>query len=842
MLALAVLGSALAIGTVHTATLVVVTVVLAVCVLVSWPANRGLRALGDRGLLLLGIAAILTAYTGLQCVPMPVQWLSIVAPHSADVWSRSMAPFGERAPEWAPLSMDPSGTRVAFLRGIAYMLALIASLLIARKRNGGRYLASVVVATGLVLAIAALLHPALGVQSVFGIYKPEYVGARHIAPLLNPNNLAGYLNLAFCLALAAVLGAGVSPRLRQIAGVCVGVIGGVQLWIGSRSGVAMMVSGGVLVIALSFGSASGGKRLATPWATIAGAIGVAVGIVLIVLGGSEDASTELFEVGLSKKAEVFREAAAMVPSSYLAGCGRGAFESVFPFFRASPGYMTAQYPENVVLQWVIEWGVIVGGGGLAAIAYALRPDRVLRRSPTAAGAWSGLVVVAVQNLVDLGSEVPGLMIGCVVCAAVVASRGASLRSAVETRGIVASGRAVRAACALAAVLGLTVGGATLGKSLRDDQQRLLDAASTGRMTREEFLASAHLAMGRHPAEPYLPFLVAQRAVGLGEPGAMPWLEATLERATVYGPAHLLLGVTVARQSPAVARFEFRLAAEQAPELTWNAMRGAEPLVTNYQEAMEIIPQGPSAAAALEHVAASVADRLPATRVRLDEALVSDFRGQAIASDRLGLDAVQDVEGAGAPWCGDDGRAACVAYALRKTEQCVSLEAGRCAAHALHARALVASGRAENAEEAMRELEHQADHAPDRLTCLRVLVVLARRVGDARRLDLATREIGSDACVDDRECRESIAWLGADEEGHGDFGAALALYRKASARWPGNDEFTLGVVRAALALGMHVEAMEAYSRLARRHPDDPQWTDKVAQERMAVLREGAGAGP
>jgi hypothetical protein len=143
---------------------------------------------------------------------------------------------------------------------------------------------------------------------------------------------------------------------------------------------------------------------------------------------------------------------------------------------------------------------------------------------------------------------------------------------------------------------------------------------------------------------------------------------------------------------------------------------------------------------------------------------------------------------------------------------------------------------------MRELEHQADHAPDRLTCLRVLVVLARRVGDARRLDLATREIGSDACVDDRECRESIAWLGADEEGHGDFGAALALYRKASARWPGNDEFTLGVVRAALALGMHVEAMEAYSRLARRHPDDPQWTDKVAQERMAVLREGAGAGP
>jgi hypothetical protein len=68
LLALGIAGSALAVGTVHTITLCIVTVVL---------------------------AAAVTAYTALQWVPMPIGRLAVIAPYNADVWSRALAPLHE---------------------------------------------------------------------------------------------------------------------------------------------------------------------------------------------------------------------------------------------------------------------------------------------------------------------------------------------------------------------------------------------------------------------------------------------------------------------------------------------------------------------------------------------------------------------------------------------------------------------------------------------------------------------------------------------------------------------------------------------------------------------------
>ena len=47
----------------------------------------------------------LTAYTALQCVPMPIGWLAVIASHNADVWSRALAPLHEPGPSWAPISV-----------------------------------------------------------------------------------------------------------------------------------------------------------------------------------------------------------------------------------------------------------------------------------------------------------------------------------------------------------------------------------------------------------------------------------------------------------------------------------------------------------------------------------------------------------------------------------------------------------------------------------------------------------------------------------------------------------------------------------------------------------------
>ena len=60
----------------------------------------------------------LTAYTALQCVPMPIGLLAVIAPHNAEVWSRVLLPLGEAGPRWAPITLDPIATRVEVLEGV----------------------------------------------------------------------------------------------------------------------------------------------------------------------------------------------------------------------------------------------------------------------------------------------------------------------------------------------------------------------------------------------------------------------------------------------------------------------------------------------------------------------------------------------------------------------------------------------------------------------------------------------------------------------------------------------------------------------------------------------------
>ena len=75
VLAGAIAGSALAVGTVHTITLCVVTGVLAVAAVLAWWGAEPMKVRSAATVLLLTWIG-LTAYTALQCVPMPVGWLA----------------------------------------------------------------------------------------------------------------------------------------------------------------------------------------------------------------------------------------------------------------------------------------------------------------------------------------------------------------------------------------------------------------------------------------------------------------------------------------------------------------------------------------------------------------------------------------------------------------------------------------------------------------------------------------------------------------------------------------------------------------------------------------------
>lgn len=830
LLAAGIAGSALAVGTVHTITLCIVNVVLAVAAVLGWWGAEPMRARGPATVLLVtGVG--LTSYTALQCVPMPIGWLQVIAPYNAQIWARALAPLHEGAPAWAPISLDPGASCVEVLKGMTYVLAFVTAVGIARRREGVTFLSLVIVVTGLALAAAALLHPAFGAHKLFGLYSPSQgVPERHIAPLMDPNNLAGYLNVAFCLSLAVLIAP--EPRVpRPIAGAAVLLLTATQVWVASRGGVVAMVLGALIVLAIS--RASRAPRGGVVTLSLVSGVGIVVGAVLIVLGGSEGASSELLDADVSKL-RLVAQALRMVPSMPVFGCGRGAFESAFAAFRTEPGVQTYTYPENFVAQWVVEWGVPIGLAGLLLLARALGPRAVLARSTTAGGAWAAIVVLVVQNLSDLGTEVPGLMLAGVVCASIVAAgtSGGSATSWLARWGRrprrIAYGAAIGAAAALA------LAGAHLGKELHDDQYALYAAAEEG-VAGSRMHALARAAMRRHPAAPYLPFVTAVRAVREHDDSAMSWIGATLERAPVYPGAHVLVARIVAARSPSQARLEYRLGMEQAPILIGEVMAEAPRVVgSGYFTAMELVPEGPTGVPVLEALAAAIDGRLPATRVMLDAELARRAPAAPGPARRAATDAVDDLEaGDAAPWCTQASRDSCQRDALAKAARLQQIEPDMCEGYALRARVRAAAG---DGARGLAELGKAVDRVRDRVPCLEQLVAVALEAGDRRQADRALDMIVSAGCADDAECARNLAWVGGRAESIGNPRKALALFKRAYERAPGDDALLEHIARLAANAGLHAEAAGDYERLARKYPEELRWRQAAQAEHAAALRE------
>jgi hypothetical protein len=839
VLAFAIAGAALAAGAAHTITLCVVTVALALAVgLTWWGAENTLYRPRLAATLLLVTGCVLTGYTALQVVPVPIGWLAVIAPRNADVWSRALAPLHEATPRWVPISLDPTATRVEVIKGIAYLLAYVCALRVARTRDGIAFLSTTIVVTGAVLAAAALLHPAFGVHKLYGVWEPSVearVYGKHMAPFLNPNNLAAYLNVAFCLALAAMLSP--EPRWpRPLVAAATVLLASTEAWVASRGGVASMLLGACLVVVIARwhrASRSAQPRIGS--VSLIVGIAVALGGLVIVLVTSNQASGELLDTDLSKL-ELVRQSMRMIRSFPIFGTGRGAFESVFTGFSQTPGIWSFTNPEDVVAQWLVEWGVPLGLGGLIAVAIGLRPNTVLARSSTAAGAWAGIVAVAVQSLVDLGSEIPGLMLAPIVCAAIVVggTAGRSTRWRVERWG--QSPRMLAWTAGVVALLGTAAAAASIGDELRDDRITLHDAAMDKDTRVSAMHALARAAMLRHPAEPYLPLIVGWRAARAGDDEPVPWLASALERGREQGPAHLVLARLIARRSPSQARTEYRLAFEQAPELLPSALSETPRLVGGYDDAMELVSNGRPGRETLSALGDALAARLPATSSRLYDELAARAPSEPGPSLRSAREAIADLsDDDGAPWCEGASRDACLKRALDVSAHAEALAPLVCAGHALHAQARIAAG---DETRALSELASAAQQVTDRVECLKVLEGLADRAHDDRLAMDAMTKITASGCADEHECAANLTWVAAEEARRGDGRRALVLYKRAYEQSPDNDTLLVAAAHLAASSGLHVEAEQDYERLARKHPEDVAWRKAAADERDMALNGAA----
>ena len=815
--------SALALGSVPTAALVVMSVLAAVaCGLLWWDGpiatSRASRAILIALVVLLGM-------TILQAVPLPDAWTRALSPANAGIWERALAPLREPGPAWHTISVAPSATRVEVLRGFFYGAIFLGALRVAKLENGERFLVRLIVLSSCLLAISALAHAAVSADKVFGVYRPKELWAYRpgrFSPLLNTNHLAAYLNIGACVGFGALISRTSMPR--ALSGSATLILVATSLWQSSRGATGTLCFGIALVVGLTFYAR---KRFDSARAQVAILVACAAAATVVVVISLSEGREHLVSRDLVK-VTVAKSSLALVASSPWFGSGRGAFETVFSSVREGATYVTFTHPEDIVVQWLVEWGVPVSLAGAGLIGWAVRPQVLLRAVRPAIGVWVAIVVGILHELVDYHFEVPGVVALAAVCVAIVVSGRASSRSSAEGRTGSAARRGAYAVVA-GTVLAIVAASSDIGHSLADERRLLSAMAIDKTAAPEQFRDAARAAMLRYPAEPFLPLMGAVRAQLHNEGSVVPWVARALERNPRFGRAHLVLAQSLASEHAAQARLEFRLAYEYDAELRDSIVKQAVFVVNDATSALDLVPEGRLGLGMLEALVEALGSRLPSTSVLLDEEIERRSPGDAGPARRRAAAAASDAINH-APWCERTNE--CTARALETAEELAKREPLLCESHVRVARIRISMGRAE-VTRALEALERAGDGVTDRGECQRQLIQLAFANGEPRRGDLALEGIVRGGCGTTAECIDLYAWAGATEEGRGHYLRGVRLYRRAFDLAPDREDLLEHIGELGERDGALSEALDAYATLASRHPSDPRWPARTAELRGRV---------
>jgi tetratricopeptide (TPR) repeat protein len=848
LLVVVVFGSALALGGVHPIPIFVIALLTAVATVLTFkitPAQRWRDRLG--GPARIGLA--LSVFTLVQAAPLPIALLRRLAPRNADVWSRSLAAFGEGGPAWATLSLDPGATLLETLKWLTYTGVFACSTALARRR-GRTWGVIVVFASGVLLALVTMGHGLAGASKVYGFYAPHFNPAPwHVGPLLNTNNLSGYLNLAAMCGLGLLLSRQ-STMPRWIIALGITILGAVVVISASRGGVLALLLGLLfLAVLLVFADRTGAesslpKRRAG--ALLAAAIGGAA--LLAGLGSTRDTWRELYDKNLIK-VRMLGWARPMIAEHWSVGVGRGAFESVFPAYRDYSEHIVFTHAENFPAQWMAEWGLPVALAALGAFAWFLRPAVIgIRRSIFAAGVGVGIAVLLLQNMFDLGIEVSSI---CIALAMAFGSvwggwEGSSKLRRGPTPEV--ERRAPHGTWAIVVGVAVLIF-AAVGpfQSLHDVAQDRYDLHQEYRVWiaarspggKDMLRRGLRDAMRRHPAEPYFPLLAAQVFwYGRGPENPLPALARSLERASQNGRAHLLLAeMLAATGARSQARLEIRLAVADEPVLAGTAAQLAGKIGASVGELLEAVPPGASGIHLLDALSAVVID--PAVRLGLLQELLARAPSDGSANARLAEHYLSELaRGERSVTCSGAARETCERAFESSTATIERLRPSHSQADQYRARLLLLKDKPDEAEAL---LASRCANVDDPVSCQFLRTNAAAAVkGRPEIFHTAIRELQQVACGSAAECAATASTIGDMLAARGEWGAAFTYYKRVCKEQP-TDASWLRLAEAASKMGSHAQAADALENAARLRggPMDDGLKARIQVERnlaFGIVRE------
>jgi Flp pilus assembly protein TadD len=736
-------------------------------------------ALPRAALLLLGVLGV----CALQLVPLPAA-LHHLSPGALRIFETSLAPLG-LYPASRPLSLEPAASARELAKAIACTAAFAAAWTFADGRRRRERLLFALGLSGVAVAAVVLGAALVGAGPLL---VPRF-------PFVNPNHLAGFLNLSAFVALGLALRSHGQGRVLWLMGFA--AAGAVSFLSLSRGGIAAFLFGSALFVAIWVRSRRFELRTSSPLrhGLLAGGLAAALGIAAYL--ALDPVLAEMRTVRAAPddvKVQLLRPALQLVRDFPLLGVGRGAFGSVFAAYQLESSSVTFTHVENEWLQAIADLGVPAGLLLVGTFAWIwLSAARRRDLSSAEMGLLAGTGALAAQNVFDFSIEILGVAVPFAVAMGLLArgQRPVAARPWALRLGIAAS--------LAAAVAGLAVARAHGGE--RDPER--VAAAAGGRATAD----AAREAARWHPAD-WVPHATAGvRLASEGRCGsAMPWLLRAMALDPSAPEPHLSTARCLAGRNDVAAKREYRLAVSLgSPALAEAAVR-----YPALADLFDVAPATPDGLLSLGHVLAAPRpkDAEVAYRRALDDfaderALLPLARVRAAQGDHAGALELARRHAARVPGDADGWRTAAAALVALGREDDARAEIQRGLAAIPGSPAFIGflaerSMAARRFSEAHRLADDIAPRTPAEIAGKHLLV--ARALAGQGRLAEALERARSAAAAEPDATWTLLAVAGYAAEA-GRFDEAVAALRRAAALpgvSPGSFDARIGELEAAKA--------------------------------------------
>ena len=366
----------------------------------------------------------------LQLLPLPATLVRTIDPGAIAVRTALWLPPLLTPPNlpWIPISIAPSDTAEAAGILFAALIMFWTCRRVCEQGGTGR-LVRAIAFIGLAAAVAAIVQRAQSIDLLYGVWRPQDVGARPYGPFVNRNHLATWIIMACPLTFAYLLARAPRDRTRhhfsQSVVSALKQLGTVRIWLvvsvcimtlavllsASRSGLIGLMCAFAISTALTRGR---GTRPVRRW--------VIFQLALLALAAVWFANYDLLlrrlEESITRaqqgrgRAAIWRDAARLIEDFPITGTGAGTFGRAINVYQtAEPGYAIDQ-AHNHYLQLMAEGGaLLVLPAALAAGSFLVLASRSLKQDQTSnylirAGACAGMTGVLMQSIWETGLTMP----------------------------------------------------------------------------------------------------------------------------------------------------------------------------------------------------------------------------------------------------------------------------------------------------------------------------------------------------------------------------------------------------------------------------------------------------